>query len=137
MTGSRDYLHDDDLDRRRNGQGRGPEEGLAEAIGDLTDQTRALVQSEVAAARSEMWEKARASAPALALVGVSAALGLGAAASGYRWTMRLLEKMVPPAAAAAFGTAFYGAGALLTALVATERLRDIPARADAGGSSHH
>jgi hypothetical protein len=103
-----------------------PEEGLAEAIGDLTDQTRALVQREVDAARTEMWEKARASAPALALLGVSAALGLGAAASGYRWTMRFFEKMMPPAAAAAFGTTIYGIGAAVAGALAAQRLRDLP-----------
>lgn len=100
---------------------------MAEAIGGLTEQTRALVQREVAAARSEMWDKARASGPALALLGVSAALGLGAAASGYRWTMRFLEKMMPPAAAAAAGVVLYGLGAGVAAVAAADRLRDLPA----------
>lgn len=47
---------------------------------------------------SEMWE-GHPSAPALALAGVTAALGLGAAASGYRWTMRIVDKVMPLAAA--------------------------------------
>lgn len=47
----------------------------------------------------EMWEKGHPGAPALALAGVTAALGLGAAASGYRWTMRIIEKVTPLVAA--------------------------------------
>lgn len=47
---------------------------------------------------TEPWEKSHTGTPALAVVGVTAALGLGAAASGYRWTMRILGKMMPLAA---------------------------------------
>lgn len=64
----------------------GLEEGALNTRGD--GQTRA----------PETWDKGHPGAPALAVVGVTAALGLGAAASGYRWTMRILEKMMPLAA---------------------------------------
>ena len=78
---------------------KSPQAGIAEALGDLSEQTRILVRREIDAAQREMWEKAKESAPALALLGAAGTLGLLAAASAYRLTLRLLERRLSPASA--------------------------------------
>jgi hypothetical protein len=103
-----------------------PQAGIAEALGDLSEQTRVLVRGEVDAAQREMWEKAKASAPALALVVAAGALGLLAAASSYRLSLRLLEMRLSPPAAALAATAGYGAGAACAAVLAARQVRELP-----------
>jgi hypothetical protein len=103
-----------------------PQTGIAEALGDLSEQTRILVRHEIDAAQREMWEKAKDSAPAFALVATAGALGLFAAASSYRLSLRLLEKRLPPSAAAFAATVGYGAGAAWTAVLAARRIRGLP-----------
>jgi Putative Actinobacterial Holin-X, holin superfamily III len=103
-----------------------PQEGIADALGDLSEQTRVLVRREVDAAQREMWAKAKAAAPALALTAASGALGLFAAAAVYRLSVRLLEKGLPPATAAFLAAVVYGAGAAGTAIVAIRQLGELP-----------
>ncbi|HYZ52420.1 MAG TPA: phage holin family protein [Streptosporangiaceae bacterium] len=103
-----------------------PQAGIAEAVSDLTQQTRNLVRREMEAAQREMWQKAKDSAPAFALVVAAGALGLLAVASSYRLSIRLLEKRLSPAAAAFTATIGYGAGAAGTAMLAARRIRDLP-----------
>jgi hypothetical protein len=102
-----------------------PEAGIAEAFSDLSEQTAALVRRELHAARDETWAKAKAAAPGVALLAGSAALGLLAAASGYRLSLRLAEKMVSPATAALLATVVYGAGAGVAASAGIARLRSV------------
>lgn len=103
-----------------------PQAGIAEALGDLSEQTRILVRREIDTAQREMWEKAKESAPALALLGAAGALGLLASASAYRLTLRLLEKQLSPASAAFAAAVFYGAGAAGAAVAGGRRLRELP-----------
>lgn len=103
-----------------------PQAGIADALGDLSEQTRILVRHEIDAAQREMWEKAKQGAPAFALVAGAGVLGLFTAASCYRLTLRLLEKALPPAAAAFAATAGYGAGAACMAVLAARRIRELP-----------
>ena len=104
-----------------------PREGVAEAITDLSEQTRNLVRTEVGAARREMWDKAKESAPGLGLAGVSLGLGMCAAASAYRLSLRALEAMTSPGIAAFLASAGYGGAAVFAGLAAARRLRDLPA----------
>lgn len=104
-----------------------PEAGIADAVTDLSGQTRALVRREMESAQAEMWAKAKAAAPAAALLALSATLGLAAAASAYRWNLRVLEKVLPPSAAALAAVIIYGAGAVWTGTLGVQRLRQIPA----------
>lgn len=104
-----------------------PEEGITDALTDLSGQTRALVRREVESAQAEMWGKAKAAAPAAALLALSATLGLAAAASAYRWNLRMLEKALPPSTAALTAVIAYGAGAAWTGVLGVQRLRQIPA----------
>jgi hypothetical protein len=103
-----------------------PQAGIADALGDLSEQTRILVRHEIDAAQREMWEKAKQSAPAFALVAGAGVLGLFAAASSYRLSLRLLEKALPPAVAAFAATAGYGAGAACMGVLAARRIRELP-----------
>jgi Putative Actinobacterial Holin-X, holin superfamily III/WS/DGAT C-terminal domain len=103
-----------------------PQAGIAEALGDLSEQTRILVRREIDTAQREMWEKAKESVPALALLGAAGALGLLAAASAYRLTLRLLERHLSPASAAFTATVCYGAGAAGAAVAGGRRLRELP-----------
>jgi hypothetical protein len=103
-----------------------PQAGIADAVRDLSDNSRLLVRREIDAAEREMWRKAKDGAPAFGLLAASSALGLLAAASSYRLTLRLLEKVLPPVSAALTAAAGYGAGAVCTAVLAARRLRDLP-----------
>src|SRR5579884_1060069 len=99
-----------------------PVEGVSHALNDLSEQTRLLVRQEVQAAREEVVERLRAAAPGVGLAAVAGVLGMTAAASAYRWFLRLLEKMLPPATAAFVATALPGAVAGMAAVAAKRKL---------------
>ena len=99
---------------------------MAEALHDLSDQTRVLVRHEIDAALREMWDKARQGGPAAALLAASGVLGLLAAASSYRLSLRLLEKRLPPATAALAAAVVYGTAAACAAVLGAQRMRELP-----------
>jgi hypothetical protein len=103
-----------------------PEDGIAETLHDLSDQTRNLVRREVNSALLEMWRKTRQSGPAVGLLAASGALAVFAAASSYRLSLRLLEKRLSPAAAATAATAGYGAAAACAGVLGVRMLRQLP-----------
>lgn len=103
-----------------------PQAGIADALTDLTQQTRTLVREEITAAQRETWDKAVASAPAVGLLAGAGGLGVLAAASGYRASLRLLERWLPPLGAALTATALYGAGAAAAGVLGVQRLRTLP-----------
>jgi len=86
-----------------------PQAGIADALGNLSEQTRLLVRREIDSAQRELWGKVKASAPAATLVATAGVLAVLATASAYRCSLRLLEKGLPPAVAGA------------------QRLRELPA----------
>ena len=53
-----------------------PQASIAEALGDLSEQTRILVRREIDAAQREMWDKTKESAPALALARATSCLAV-------------------------------------------------------------
>lgn len=108
-------------------QQQSPQAGIADAFTELSEQTGLLVRQEIDNARREMWDKLVTSAPAIGLLGASSALGLLAAASSYRLSLRLLEKWMPPATAAFVATALYGGGAAYAVVEGLRRLRELPA----------
>lgn len=85
-----------------------PQAGIAEALGDLSEQTRLLAREEIDSAQQEMWAKAKAAAPALGLAAAAGVCTVMAAASLYRLSLRLLEKRFPPVTAALLATVAYG-----------------------------
>lgn len=103
-----------------------PQEGIAEALQDLSDHTTALARREVRSAVRETWEKARQGGPAVALLGAAGLLTLFATVSAYRLSLRLLEKRLSPAAAALTATVGYGAAAAVAGVQGYARLRKIP-----------
>lgn len=105
---------------------RAPQEGIAEALHDLSDHTAALARREVRSALRETWAKARRGGPAAALLAASGVLGLFAAASAYRLSLRLLEKRLSPAAAAFAATGGYGTAAAVAGTLGYLRLRRTP-----------
>lgn len=103
-----------------------PQAGIAEAIGQLSEQTRLLVRSELTAAQMEVWEKGKQAAPAVLLLGLSGVLGVAAAASGYRLVLRLLERALPAPLAAFVALALSGAGSGWAAVQGARRLSAAP-----------
>lgn len=105
---------------------RAPQEGIAEALHDLSDSTAALARREARAALKEMWGKARQNGPAGALLAAAGVLALHAAASSYRLSLRLLENRLSPAMAALAATAGYGTAAGAAGALGYARLRNAP-----------
>lgn len=105
---------------------RTPQEGIAEALHDLSDHTAALARREVDSALRETWNKARQSGPPAALLAASGVLALFATVSAYRLSLRLLEKRLSPAAAALAATSGYGAAAAVAGVLGYTRLRQAP-----------
>lgn len=103
-----------------------PAQRVAEAIEDLGEQTRNLVRTEMAAARREMWDKARHSGPAVALLGMAGVLGVFSLASAFRMATRLFERLLPPGAAALVAALAFGGAAGWAATEAAKRLHDVP-----------
>jgi hypothetical protein len=108
------------------GTPRAPQEGIAEALHDLSDHTAALARREVNSAFREMWDKARQGGPAVGLLAASGVLTLFTAVSAYRLSLRLLEKRLSPAAAALAATGGYGAAAAGAGVFGYIRLRQAP-----------
>jgi len=108
-------------------QPQSPQAGIAGALTDLSEQTRILVRDEIAAAQRETWGKIRAIAPAAGLLGAAGVLGLAASASAYRASLRILERWLPPTAAALVATAVYGGAAAGAGVVGARQLRTLPA----------
>jgi hypothetical protein len=99
--------------------------GVADALHDLSDNSRALVRHEIAAAQREMLGKAKQALPALGLLGLAAFFGTLSAAASFRLSVRLLEKSLPPAAAAFAAAAGYGVAAGTAAVMGVQRLQAI------------
>jgi hypothetical protein len=99
--------------------------GVADALHDLSDNSRALVRHEIAAAQREMLGKAKQALPALGLLGAAAFFGTLSAAASFRLSVRLLEKSLPPAAAAFAAAAGYGMAAGAAAVMGVQRLQAI------------
>jgi uncharacterized protein (DUF1684 family) len=103
-----------------------PQEGIAEALHDLSDHTAALARREVSSAVREIWDKARQQGPSAGLLAASGVLALFATASAYRLSLRLLEKRLSPAAAALAAATGYGAVAAAAGILGYTRLRKAP-----------
>jgi hypothetical protein len=99
--------------------------GVADALHDLSDNSRALVRHEIAAAQREMLGKAKRALPALGLLAAAAFFGTLSAAASFRLSVRLLEKSLPPATAAFVATAGYGAAAGAAAAMGIQRLQAV------------
>jgi hypothetical protein len=99
--------------------------GVADALRDLSDNSRVLVRHEIAAAQQEMWGKAKQALPAAGLLAAAAFFGVLSAAASFRLSIRLLEKGLPPAAAAFTAAAGYGVAAGAAGAVGMRRLRQI------------
>jgi hypothetical protein len=99
--------------------------GVADALRDLSDNSRALVRHEITAAQQEMWDKAKQAMPAAGLLAAAAFFGVLSAAASFRVSMRLLEKTLPPAAAAFTAAAGYGVAAGVAGAMGVRRLHQI------------
>jgi hypothetical protein len=99
------------------------QEGVADAVRGLSDNTRTLVRREIAAAELEMLGKAKQAMPSVALLGAAGLFGVLSLAASYRLSVRLLEKSMPPATAALVAATGYGAAAGASGAVGIQRLR--------------
>lgn len=100
--------------------------GVAGALRDLSDNSRALVRHEIAAAQKEMLDKAKDALPAAGLLGAAAFFGAASAAAAFRLSLHLLEKALPPTAAALTAAVGYGAAAGAAGAIGYQRLRELP-----------
>ena len=107
-------------------QQQSPQAGIAGALSDLSEQTRILVRGEIATAQRETWDKLKATAPALGLLGGAGVLGLAASASAYRASLRLLERWLPPSGAALLATGLYGSAAAAAGIAGRQQLQMLP-----------
>ncbi len=98
-------------------------DGAADAVRDLSENTKTLVRREIEAAELEMLDKAKQALPALGLLGAAGFFGVLSLAASYRFSVRLLEKTMPPATAAFVAAAGYGAVAGASGAVGIQRLR--------------
>lgn len=99
------------------------QEGVADAVRGLSDNTSALVRHEIAAAQREMLGKVKEALPALGLLGAGVFFGVLSAAATYRLSVRLLEKVLPPATAASVAAAGYGVAAGAAGAIGIRQLR--------------
>lgn len=99
--------------------------GVADALHDLSDNSRALVQHEIAAVQKEMWGKALQAMPAVGLLGAGAFLGVLAVAASFRLSVQLLEKSLPPTVAALTAATGYGVAAGAAGAIGIQRLRKV------------
>lgn len=106
---------------------RSPEAGIAEALAQISEETRALVRTEIERARDETVRRARAATPAAALLGAGALFGLASVASAYRLVLRILERMSTPSVGAFLAMAGFGAGAVVCLGKGRGRLAEAPA----------
>lgn len=100
--------------------------GVASAVQDLSGNTRALVQHEIAAAQRETLAKAKQAAPALGLLAAAGLCGVLSAAASFQLSLRLLEKVLPPPAAALTAAAGYGLAAGAAGTIGVRQLRRLP-----------
>ena len=98
---------------------------MANALRDLSDNSRALVRHEIAAAQKETLGKAKQALPAAGLLGAAAFFGLLSAAASFRLSILLLEKGLSPATAALIAATGYGVAAGAAGTVGIQRLRAI------------
>lgn len=99
--------------------------GVADALRDLSDNSRALVRHEIAAAQKETLAKAKQALPATGLLAAAGFFGVLSAAASFRLSIRLLEKALPPAAAAFTAAAGYGLAAGAAGAFGVQRLRTV------------
>ncbi|GAA2433883.1 hypothetical protein GCM10010191_55240 [Actinomadura vinacea] len=96
-------------------------------MAESAEENLALARSVVDAAQREVRGKARQRVPAMRFGAVAGTLGVFAMAATYRLNVLLLERKLPPEAAAFVAAAAYTGGAGCAAVVAARRWRGLPA----------
>jgi hypothetical protein len=109
---------------------------IAQTVEQLSEQTRRLVRQEINAMRAEMWERAKAAAPATAAFGAAGLLSLFAVASAYRTVARTFDKALPPFTSALVSTLAFAAGAAGAAFAGVRLLEQTPAPVPADTVRH-
>lgn len=97
--------------------------GVADAVRDLSENSRALVRHEIAAVQKEMLGTVKQALPAAGLLGAAAVFGVLSAAASFRLSVRLLEKSLSPATAALTAAAGYAVAAGAAGAVGIQRIR--------------
>lgn len=117
--------------RRLAPQGEGYSAQMSESgnsTGDLLDalrdDLRELVRQELRNAQDELQAKARQVGRSAAMLGAAGLLGALAAGTGTTLLVRVLDRVLPPAAAALVATAMLGGGAAGLAVVGLQDLRN-------------
>ncbi|XVQ10026.1 phage holin family protein [Spirillospora sp. CA-255316] len=95
-------------------------------MAESAEETLVVARSVMDAAQREMWSKARQRVPAVRYGALAGTLGLLATAATYRFNLLMLERKLPPEAAAFVAAAAYAGGAGYAAVVAARRWRGLP-----------
>jgi hypothetical protein len=110
-----------------------PERPVDELLRDLAEQAGTLVREEIALARTEMLQQARALGVGAGMVGAAGVLGLLSAGSGTAGLILLLARRPRPWFAALTVSGAYAGGALLLAGEGRRRIQavgvSVPAQA--------
>lgn len=99
------------------------QEGVADAVRGLSDNTTVLIRHEIAAAQQEMLDKAKKALPGIGLLAAAGFFGVLSAAAAFRVSVRLLEKSFPPATAALVAATGYGMAAGAAGAAGVQLLR--------------
>lgn len=103
--------------------GTGGEGATAELLRALTDDLTTLVRSELRRAQEDLAAKARRAGRGGALLGGAAVLGTLSLATSTVLVVRVLDRFLPPRAAALVATLLYGGGAAALAAAGWSEVR--------------
>ena len=114
-----------DADRpdRSKAENSGTENSGTDAIRDLVDDLRELLQQELRTAQDELAGKARVASEGVLLLSVAVVLGALAAGTSTVMIMRMLERAFPPMTAAAVATIVFAAAAAVLARIGLAEVR--------------
>ncbi len=105
------------------GRSASQDRSTAELLHSVREDLGVLVREELQSARAELGATARRARRAGGLLGVAAGLGVLTSAMSGVVVLRVLERFLPPTAAAVVATALFGAATAATARVGIVELR--------------
>lgn len=108
---------------RSKAENSGTENSGTDAIRDLVDDLRELLQQELRSAQDELAGKARVASEGVLLLSVAVVLGALAAGTSTVMIMRMLERALPPMTAAAVATIVFAAAAAVLARIGLAEVR--------------
>ena len=98
--------------------------GTSELFSAVSEDVRRLLRQELRLAQTELWEKGRHAGKGAAALGAAGAFGALATAGSVVFTLRVLDRFLPPKTAAFVLTSGYGAAAAALGVWGYARIRE-------------